>query len=168
MDKKPARGVSRVLIDGRWFVLKVPIKAWPKELLAEWKQDLVFLFRDQFRADPVRTGERVCLCVDIDQCSRKKGKGENRGCRWYSHGICAEATVAENEGKGLRYQTLAYFHGLSKQRIQQICDHAQKQLMQAILEDPYLRELCEQIRIGQASLADVEDLTARIAGVLEK
>jgi hypothetical protein len=165
---EPSSCICKTKTQTGWAGLKIPLKRWPRPLFKEWKQDLFYLFPDQFSCEDIESDENVCLCVDIAQCPHKAAAGESRECRWYSRGLCVDATVVENEGASPNFQVIGFFHGVTKQRIEQIYAGARKKLVDAIMDDPYLKELCGEISVGTKALREAETVADRIGRLLAK
>lgn len=144
------------------MTLKHPLSKWPKKLRDQWEQELIFLFQTQeVKARDFLGDQKLCLCIDTDQCREKKDGTENRQCLYYARGICLAATTLATDVP-ISFGVMGTFFGVTKQRAQQIFVGAQKKIIQKIISDPFLKEICLGLGVGESQLPSADELASDI------
>ncbi len=165
-DRDETRIVG-VAIEGCRVCLKVPLEQWPTALHQQWQQELFFLFPLENRVGRVDARDSLILCHEVTNCPRKTApETEDRTCRHFNQGLCVAATTVANNFRPLSFGTIGAFHGISKQRVQQIYCAAQRKVIRAAARDPVLREYYTALGLRPENMPDPKKLAANIEELL--
>jgi hypothetical protein len=165
-EPKGCIDVSRV--QGVCVGLVKPILDWPKDLYEEYQQDLYFLFPKLFKSESYNTRDMVCLCATVKNCPKKPGMMENRACSEYRRGLCIQASMEANNCEPLALGSIARFHGLSKQRVHQIYNHARKKLILDLSQDAVVQEYLADVFIGKRNIPTPGEIAQFIEKALQQ
>lgn len=135
---------------GKWFFFLLSREAMlSKRIPMEAKVSARTIFAKQEADFDLGKFSRLCLCCDT-LCSRKTNRRQEiTRCPKFAFGICADATMAANDGEALSFREIALLAGVTKQRADMLCCKAQKRLVQAVLANPSLRDYCEGLGLKE-------------------
>lgn len=164
-EQMPLGEVSIFKSDSGWIYLKKPLSQWPKALKREWDLELSYLFEMNVEARDFLGDQRLCLCINTQDCGEKSVELENRSCLYYARGICLTATTLASDIP-ISFGLMGALFGISKQRVQQIYAGAQKKIIKKIIADPFLKEYCHGLGVGSIHLPSASDLSKDIDSLL--
>lgn len=138
-ERKPLDPDARKI--GRWWtkVRKTNASAFSRAAFAIYRL-IFFQYRNQ--PSPPPQPVKIALCSG-STCWRKQVRSrEDADCPFYAFGVCSIGTSRANDGEPLTLESIGYLAGMGKEGVRKYVEAAQDAMIEAIMNDPELRDLC--------------------------